>query len=54
MLRQAGHDVALAREQRLVGVSDDRLLAVAASEGRELISFDRRFTLFPLHESSRA
>jgi predicted nuclease of predicted toxin-antitoxin system len=44
MLRQAGHDVALAREQRLVGVSDDRLLTVAASEGRVLISFDRGFT----------
>jgi predicted nuclease of predicted toxin-antitoxin system len=44
MLRQAGHDVALAREQQLVGVSDDRLLTVAASEGRVLISFDRGFT----------
>ena len=41
MLRQAGHDVALAREQHLVGVSDDRLLTVAVSEGRVLISFDR-------------
>jgi predicted nuclease of predicted toxin-antitoxin system len=44
MLRQAGHDVALAREQQLVGASDDRLLTVAASEGRVLISFDRGFT----------
>ena len=44
MLRQAGHDVARAREQQLVGVSDDRLLTVAASEGRVLISFDRGFT----------
>lgn len=44
MLRQAGHDVALAREQQLVGASDDRLLTVAASEGRVLISFDRGFS----------
>jgi predicted nuclease of predicted toxin-antitoxin system len=44
MLRQAGHDVALAREQQLVGASDDRLLTVAAREGRVLISFDRGFT----------
>jgi predicted nuclease of predicted toxin-antitoxin system len=41
ILRQAGHDVALAREQRLGGVSDDQLLAVAAGEGRVLVSFDR-------------
>jgi len=43
ILRAAGHDVALARDQQLAGMSDERLLAVAAAEGRVLISFDRGF-----------
>jgi hypothetical protein len=36
--------VALARNQQLTGVPDDRLLTVAAGEGRVLVSFDRGFT----------
>jgi len=34
ILREAGHDVALARDEQLAGVPDDRVLTVAASEGR--------------------
>lgn len=41
ILRNAGHDVALARDEQLTGVPDDRLLEVAVEEGRVLISFDR-------------
>jgi predicted nuclease of predicted toxin-antitoxin system len=44
LLRQAGHDVALARDQQLAGAADDRLLAVASSEGRALVTLDRDFT----------
>lgn len=44
LLRAAGHDVALARDQQLAGASDERLLAVAASEGRTLVTLDRDFT----------
>jgi predicted nuclease of predicted toxin-antitoxin system len=44
ILRQAGHNVALARDQQLAGVDDDRLLSVASSEGRALITLDRDFT----------
>lgn len=44
LLRAAGHDVALAREQQLAGANDDRLLAVASSEGRTLVTLDRDFT----------
>lgn len=43
-LRAAGHDVALAREQQLAGAADERLLTVAASEGRTLVTLDRDFT----------
>jgi predicted nuclease of predicted toxin-antitoxin system len=43
ILREAGHDVALARDEQLAGVPDDRVLTVAASEGRVLVSFDRGF-----------
>jgi predicted nuclease of predicted toxin-antitoxin system len=42
-LREAGHDVALAREEQLVGAPDDLPLTVAAGEGRILITFDRGF-----------
>jgi len=41
ILREAGHDVAFARDERLAGVPDDRLLLVASSEGRVLVSLDR-------------
>jgi predicted nuclease of predicted toxin-antitoxin system len=44
ILREAGHDVALARDQQLAGVPDHQVLAVATRENRVLISFDRGFT----------
>lgn len=40
VLRTAGHDVALARDQKLAGALDDRLLAVASAEGRALVTLD--------------
>jgi predicted nuclease of predicted toxin-antitoxin system len=43
ILRGAGHDVVLARDEQLAGVPDDQLLKVAVGEGRVLISFDRGF-----------
>jgi predicted nuclease of predicted toxin-antitoxin system len=42
-LREAGHDVAFARDQQLAGAPDDQLLTIAAREGRVLVSFDRGF-----------
>lgn len=44
LLRAAGHDVALARDQQLAGANDERLLTVAAAEGRTLVTLDRDFT----------
>lgn len=44
ILRESGHDVALTRDEQLAGVPDERVLAVAASEGRVLVSFDRGFS----------
>jgi predicted nuclease of predicted toxin-antitoxin system len=44
VLAAGGHDVALARDEGLAGVEDDRLLVVASDEGRTLISLDRDFT----------
>ncbi len=52
ILRQAGHDVSLAREQQLAGADDDRLLSVASSEDRALISLDRDFTNTLRHDPS--
>ncbi|MBI3049546.1 MAG: DUF5615 family PIN-like protein [Acidobacteria bacterium] len=43
ILREAGHDVALARDEQLAGVPDDQLLTAAVGEGRVLVSFDRGF-----------
>ena len=43
-LLEAGHDVALARDEQLTGAPDERLLTAAASEGRVLVSFDRGFS----------
>jgi len=43
ILRQAGHDVALARDEQLAGVDDDRLLVAANAEDRVLVSLDRDF-----------
>lgn len=42
-LREAGHDVAFARDQQLTGAPDEQLLTVAAREGRVLVTFDRGF-----------
>ena len=44
VLQAAGHDVALARDEQLAGVDDERLLAVAVSEGRALVTFDLHFS----------
>jgi predicted nuclease of predicted toxin-antitoxin system len=44
ILRAAGHDVALVRDQGLAGAQDNHVLAVAASEGRTLVTLDRDFT----------
>lgn len=52
ILRGAGHDVALARDQELAGANDDRLLEVAASEGRTLVTLDRDFTNILRHPPS--
>jgi len=52
ILRAAGHDVALARDQELVGASDDRILAVASAEGRALVTLDRDFTNILRHPPS--
>jgi predicted nuclease of predicted toxin-antitoxin system len=43
LLREAGHDVARARDQALAGSDDDRLLSAASAEGRALITLDRDF-----------
>ena len=43
ILREAGHDVAFARDEQLDGVPDQRVLAAASAEGRVLVSFDRGF-----------
>lgn len=40
-LRERGHDVRAADEERsLDGVEDERLLAIAAAEGRVMVTFD--------------
>ncbi|MCA1558794.1 MAG: DUF5615 family PIN-like protein [Acidobacteria bacterium] len=44
VLRQAGHNVALARDEQLVGANDEHLLNVAASEGRVFVTLDLHFT----------
>jgi len=44
ILRAAGHDVALARDEQLAGASDDRLLEVAITEARALVTFDLDFS----------
>ncbi len=43
ILRSAGHDVALARDEALAGEDDDRLAAVASAEGRVLVTLDVDF-----------
>ena len=49
ILRKAGHDPALAREEQLAGTDDDHLLAVAKSEGRVLITLDLDFANIRRH-----
>lgn len=49
ILRQADHDVAVARDEELAGVDDDRLLAAANVEDRVLVSLDRDFASILRH-----
>ena len=44
ILREGGHDVALARDEKLAGVQDEHILAIASQEGRVVISLDRDFS----------
>jgi predicted nuclease of predicted toxin-antitoxin system len=53
ILRAAGHDAALARDERLAGVEDDALLAVAISEARALVTFDLHFSDIRRHDPTR-
>ena len=52
ILRSHGHDVALAREQSLAGVEDDRLLREATAEGRAVVTFDLHFADIRRHAPS--
>ena len=52
ILREAGHDVALARDERLAGVDDDRLLTAAVAEARALVTFDLHFSDIRRHPPS--
>ena len=54
ILRQGGHDVALARDEQLAGAPDGRLLAAASAEGRVLVSLDRDFTNILQHPPETA
>jgi predicted nuclease of predicted toxin-antitoxin system len=54
ILRAGGHDVALARDQELAGVNDDKVLAVAASEHRTLVTLDKDFTNILRHPPAAA
>jgi len=44
VLREAGHDVAPARDEGLAGASDERIAAQALAEGRALVTFDLDFS----------
>ena len=44
VLRDAGHDVALARDEGLAGTNDERILEHAGSENRTLVTFDLHFS----------
>ena len=44
ILRDAGHNVALARDEHLTGANDERILKAAMSEGRALVTFDLHFS----------
>jgi predicted nuclease of predicted toxin-antitoxin system len=43
VLHSAGHEVLLARDEQLAGTVDDRLLEVASTEGRVLVTLDTGF-----------
>lgn len=43
LFRDAGHDVSTVTQQELCGVSDDRLYAVCAAEGRVIVTLDLDF-----------
>lgn len=44
VLREAGHDVALARDEGLAGANDEGIFAHAVAEGRALVTFDLDFS----------
>lgn len=54
ILRAAGHNVALARDQQLAGASDEHLLSVTTREARVLVSLDRDFTNILRHPPNLA
>jgi predicted nuclease of predicted toxin-antitoxin system len=52
ILRAAGHDAALARDEGLAGVEDEALLGAAITEDRALVSFDLHFSDIRRHDPS--
>ena len=50
ILRTAGHDAALARDERLAGVADEALLGEAITEARALVTFDLHFSDIRRHD----
>ncbi|MGE0039579.1 MAG: DUF5615 family PIN-like protein [Vicinamibacterales bacterium] len=54
IFRDAGHDVALARDQQLAGAAHEQLLAIAAGEHRTLVTLDRDFTNILRHPPDTA
>ena len=43
LFRSAGHDAVTVREQELCGAADEDVFAVAAAEGRALVTLDHDF-----------
>jgi hypothetical protein len=54
ILRTAGHDVMLARDQDFAGSTDDHLLSGVSGEGRALVTLDRDFTNILRHPPADA
>ena len=50
ILRAAGHDAALARDEQLAGVEDEALLLAAITEARALVTFDLDFADIRRHD----
>jgi predicted nuclease of predicted toxin-antitoxin system len=50
ILGAAGHDAALARDERLAGVGDEALLGAAVTEARALVTFDLHFSDIRRHD----